>query len=594
IIGRSDSELERWLAEKHERWLTRELEASDSLQANNPQANQARNGTDGTPSGEAGLILIPASSARFSEGFKLEERLGAGGNAVVYKARLAAAREGEEWVAVKLFAPSPSISVAMTTLGHLAAEQSLHRLTHPGIVRILTAGDSDRGPFIALEWVPGENLKEWVKRNGPVDHVAAARVVAALANAVEAIHRRPAPLIHRDIKPANILGCRGPLAPADSEQLPKLKLGDFGSAHELAPGMGPVRVEGTPGHMPPEQLRGEEDRTADVYALGILLVFLLTGKSPTDGTDESPLFNEGGRATLRKVRGHLSGAAGQGVDDDTIRDYARLMDPEAIAGQIPAKGPRYERLQARVLQSIVKRCLATNPAERYPGAADLQADLDRFARDCPATASGHVYGFRELLAMFSRRCARPEYRFEEDRLSACGLAFLALAFFNLLAEGADHALRSLGLTIPTSNAVCSGAMVVVTLSIAAIMLTPSRIGGRRIAVQAFTSLAAFAFAAGFLVGWVLPDNIPLLTTVLWVLCGCLAALLGSAQEAWKHTRTFGFIVLVFSPAVWSWSKAWPATLEQWGPSLMGAFYVVFYWTLGAGYVSRRRILRDQP
>jgi serine/threonine protein kinase len=147
--------------------------------------------------------------------------------------------------------------------GRLAA-----RLAHPNVVRVFDVGEADGRPYIAMEHVDGETLADVIAR-GPVAPAEATELGAQAARALAAAHA--AGLVHRDVKPHNLLLRRDGL----------LKLGDFG----IAVGLEGTRltvagtVLGTAAYLAPEQARGEQvTSAADVYALGLVLVELLTGR----------------------------------------------------------------------------------------------------------------------------------------------------------------------------------------------------------------------------------------------------------------------------------------------------------------------------
>jgi len=159
--------------------------------------------------------------------------------------------------------------------GRLAA-----RLSHPNIVRVYDVGEADGRPYIAMEHVDGETLADLIERNGTVASGEAAELGAQAARALAAAHA--AGLVHRDVKPHNLLLRRDGL----------LKLSDFG----IAVGLEGTRftaagtVLGTAAYLAPEQARGEEVTTAaDVYALGLVLVELLTGAPDPSARVDGPL-----------------------------------------------------------------------------------------------------------------------------------------------------------------------------------------------------------------------------------------------------------------------------------------------------------------
>src|SRR4051794_4522495 len=142
-------------------------------------------------------------------------------------------------------------------------------IDHPNVVPIFQAGDDHGVLFLAMRFVTGDDLGTIVRRDGPLDPVRAARVVAHVAGALDAAHRRR--LVHRDVKPANVL----------IDEDGHVYLTDFGLAKLDAAG-GQTRtgfVVGTPDYFAPEQIRGEQiGPWTDIYGLGCLLFYALTGR----------------------------------------------------------------------------------------------------------------------------------------------------------------------------------------------------------------------------------------------------------------------------------------------------------------------------
>jgi len=223
---------------------------------------------------EAGpLLVIP--------GCEVLEMLGRGGMGVVYRARqLALGRQ----VALKMIQTSGDSHYA----ARLRAEASaLARLQHPNIVQIHELGEHDGQPFLLLEYLDGGNLRQ--RCGKPQDPRAAASLVQTLADAIHSAHEHG--ITHRDLKPANVLLTR--------DGVPKIT--DFGLARlealpvELGAGQGGAlpdalttsgQILGTPHYMAPEQADrrlGQVGPAADVYALGVILYELLTGRPPFDG-----------------------------------------------------------------------------------------------------------------------------------------------------------------------------------------------------------------------------------------------------------------------------------------------------------------------
>jgi len=204
------------------------------------------------------------------------------------------------------------------------------RLSHPNVVRVYDVGESDGRPFIAMEHVDGESLAELLARRGrlPADEAAALGAQAALALA--AAH--DAGLVHRDVKPHNLLLDRDGT----------LKLGDFGIAFGLEGTKLTVAgtVLGTAAYLAPEQARGERvTAAADVYALGVVLVELLTG-APGRTAPTGPLAGTLTRCLAADPRQRPTAA-------ELARELAATT-PAARTVHLPATRRRRRRLPLAV------------------------------------------------------------------------------------------------------------------------------------------------------------------------------------------------------------------------------------------------------
>ena len=284
---------------------------------------------------EAGpLPIIP--------GCEVLELLGRGGMGVVYRARqLTLGRQ----VALKMIQTSADSQYA----ARLRAEASaLARLQHPNIVQIHELGEHEGRPFLLLEYVDGGTLRQLCGK--PLDPRAAARLVLTLADAIHSAHQQG--ITHRDLKPANVLLTR--------DGLPKIS--DFGLARlDALPDEGGAiaaaltssnQLLGTPQYMAPEQADrrlGQIGPAADVYALGVILYELLTGRPPFDGP-----------AALDIVRRMLGEEA---------------LSPSRLQPGVP-----------RDLVTICLHCLEKEPRKRYASALDLREDLGCFLAGEPIRA----------------------------------------------------------------------------------------------------------------------------------------------------------------------------------------------------------------
>ena len=206
--------------------------------------------------------------------YLVAEELGRGAEGVVYLAR--DLRLGGRRVAVKTL--HPDLPCRGKAIAYLAAEADvLCRINHPNIPTVLDHGPCERGYFIAFPLIKGRTLEQSIPSGGWTDLPRAVRLTARLARVLFFLWSEHG-VLHLDVKPANIL-----LPDGDPEAI---SLTDFGLAvirragRCLIPHKG---IVGTPAYMSPERARGDHSRvghSADVYAVGVLLYRLSTGKLP--------------------------------------------------------------------------------------------------------------------------------------------------------------------------------------------------------------------------------------------------------------------------------------------------------------------------
>ncbi|XTZ16734.1 serine/threonine-protein kinase [Micromonospora echinospora] len=217
--------------------------------------------------------------------YRLEQRIGVGGMSEVWRAYDVVL---DRTVAVKLI--SPGQDDGPTSVERIRAEaRSAARLVHPNVASVHDFGTSTTVtgqpvPYIVMELAEGETLAAHV-RSGPLDWRIAVRVCAEVSAALAAAHANG--IVHRDVKPANVV-----LTPAG------VKVLDFGIAtpagtrDQMPEGM----VVGTPAYLAPEQLARQPATTAaDMYALGVLLYYCLTGRLPYPATTATQLLVTGRR-----------------------------------------------------------------------------------------------------------------------------------------------------------------------------------------------------------------------------------------------------------------------------------------------------------
>jgi serine/threonine protein kinase len=296
--------------------------------------------------------------------YRLERRLGEGGMGVVY---LAEQENPRRHVALKLIRRSAASPAMLRRFGFEAG--LLGRLHHPGIAQVFEAGVADTRdgpqPFIAMELVNGLPLTEYAQAHALSTRQRLA-LMAKVADAVQHAHQRG--VIHRDLKPVNILVVdHQPISESLSSstslemQVGQPKILDFGVARVVDPELQITTIQtsvgqliGTLPYMSPEQVSGdpeEIDTRSDVYALGVVLYQLLTGKLPHDLKGRS--LPDAVRIIREEQHGPLS------TMDRTLR------------GEI---------------ETIISKALEKNKERRYASALDLALDIRRYLNNEPIIA----------------------------------------------------------------------------------------------------------------------------------------------------------------------------------------------------------------
>jgi serine/threonine-protein kinase len=265
---------------------------------------------------------------RLTDRYVLEEELASGGMGALWLAR-------DEVL---------GRSVAIKVLhAHLAGDEALldrfrmeavaaARLSHPAVVRVFDTGTSGDVVFIVMELVQGETVSELLEQRGTLPAAEAAMIARGVLQALAHAHREG--MIHRDVKPGNVLVTRGD----------HVKLADFGIAKAAFADEDLTttgNLLGTSRYLSPEQVSGGEvDARSDLYAVGVVLYEMLTGRPPFEAET------------------HIATA--------TMRLTGNPAPPRSLKPGIPRK-----------LEAVVMRALARDPSERFQSAEEMTAAIDR-------------------------------------------------------------------------------------------------------------------------------------------------------------------------------------------------------------------------
>ncbi|MDE3032855.1 MAG: protein kinase [Acidobacteriota bacterium] len=289
--------------------------------------------------------------------YRILAPLGAGGMGEVYRAQDAHLdREVALKVLPEAFARDPD---RLRRFEHEA--RMLSALNHPNILAIHDLGNEGGAPYLVMELLEGETLRQRLQRQ-PLPGRRVVALALQVAAGLSAAHEKG--ILHRDLKPGNLFLCRDG----------RVKILDFGLAKVAGPSgpegdtrtglSGAEETVGTPGYMSPEQVRGEPlDARSDLFSLGVVMWEMLSG--------QNPFQRDSAVETLHA----------------TLKEEPPDLDPGL---RIPPD-----------LARIVDTCLAKDPAARFHSAHDLAFALERLEPSLPSPATGPFPGFRP--ASFRRK-----------------------------------------------------------------------------------------------------------------------------------------------------------------------------------------------
>jgi serine/threonine protein kinase/Tfp pilus assembly protein PilF len=271
----------------------------------------------------------------FAGRYQIIEVLGKGGMGKVYRAL---DKKLNEEVALKLV--KPEIASDKKTLERFSNELKIARkIAHKNVGRMYELMEEKGIHFITMEYVPGEDLKSFIKRAGPLSAGKTTFIAKQVCEGLAEAHGLG--VVHRDLKPQNIM--------IDKEGNSRIM--DFGIARSLkAKGITAEGVIiGTPEYMSPEQVDAKEtDQRSDIYSLGVILYEMVTGRVPFEG--DTP----------------LSVAVKQKTEAPE--------DPRKLNSQIPED-----------LSNVILRCLEKDKGKRYQNAGEVHSELNKIEKGIPTT-----------------------------------------------------------------------------------------------------------------------------------------------------------------------------------------------------------------
>ena len=282
-----------------------------------------------------GFTRLPSTRFGAEGRYTILQELGRGGMAIVYKAM---DEHLQREVALKTF-PFTGRGGSAREEVFLREARTVARLSHPNIVTIFDSGHMENLYYIAMEFIPGDNLKTLVKRRGPLSMEDTRSGMRQLCDALVYAHEQS--VLHLDIKPGNVI----------RRVTGDIKVVDFGLARIIhdaaAQGLDPddsqPTLVGTPQYMAPEQiLGGDVGERTDIYALGLTLFYIVTGHTPFD--------------------------------------IKRITDPAEISRlQIHGSFPRPSTLRATLppkVDGVFMRCTQKSASDRYPNVRALLDDIN--------------------------------------------------------------------------------------------------------------------------------------------------------------------------------------------------------------------------
>jgi serine/threonine protein kinase len=330
--------------------------ASDGLASLSRPLRLSRMSTNAEPhSPDLGVTMVgttdPLIGMTIDGRYLIERVLGEGGMGLVYRARHVVLNK---LIAVKVLRAEVSNNAEVIARFHQEA-QSATAIGNQHIIDVLDFGRlPDGATYFVMEYLNGSALTDVIERDAPIAIPRFVHIAKQLCDALGAAHG--AGIVHRDLKPDNVFLVKRGQDP-DFVKVLDFGIAKVGGSSSKLTQAG--QVFGTPHYMAPEQCQGKPvDLRADVYALGIILFELVTGKLPFES-----------ESLVGLLTAHMLEAP---------------PPPTSLRADCPPE-----------VEAIILRCLAKDPDDRYADCAAMQADVDGFAAGLPVTYTPRVSGIIE-------------------------------------------------------------------------------------------------------------------------------------------------------------------------------------------------------